>query len=317
MRTGRTADPVPAPHSAIAVRPELTVAQQYAHTLQAKQQYAEFLAGSNLLPRAYQNQPSNILWALEYGQALGISPIAAMMGIHVIEGRASASAGLIQGLVRQAGHSFRITGDARQATCTIIRSDDRANPFVVTFTWDDAVRAGVTGKTVWKQYPAAMLKARATTACARDACQEVLFGLMYTPEELGKDVADGDYFPEEASYGSWSPAETTEDGPESPASPERLKGVVEAFRLRGMKGIGKIKTAIVTIIGPQRDEDSPLGDPPNLTVEECEFIVSELEGITDLPGLEAYLESLKAVDAELVAEGEGEQQQEEAAGDQD
>ena len=33
-----------------------------------------------------------------------------------------------------------------------------------------------------------MLKSRAITQCARDACEEVLFGLHYTPEELGANV---------------------------------------------------------------------------------------------------------------------------------
>lgn len=296
-RTGRSASPVPAPQGVVAVRDET----QYAHTLSAKEDYARFLAGSNLLPRAYQNQPANILWALEYGQMLHISPIAAMIGIHVIEGRPSASAGLIQGLVRQAGHIVRVTGDNKSATCTIIRSDDRANPSVVTFTWDDAVRAGVTGKTVWKQYPAAMLKARATTACARDSCQEVLFGLAYTPEELGEDVADGEYFPEEATYGSDSHAEAAEEGPESLASSERVKSVVEAFRLRGMRNVDKIQGAIETIIAPHRD--GPVPRPPDLTVEECEFIMSELAAITDLPALTAYL-APDIVQAELVPEGE-------------
>ena len=33
-----------------------------------------------------------------------------------------------------------------------------------------------------------MLKSRAITQCARDACEEALFGLHYTPEELGAEV---------------------------------------------------------------------------------------------------------------------------------
>src|SRR6185312_3022660 len=36
--------------------------------------------------------------------------------------------------------------------------------------------------------PASMLKSRAITQCARDACEEALFGLHYTPEELGAEV---------------------------------------------------------------------------------------------------------------------------------
>ena len=51
-----------------------------------------------------------------------------------------------------------------------------------------AEEAGLLGKDVWKKYPASMLKSRAITQCARDACEEALFGLHYTPEELGAEV---------------------------------------------------------------------------------------------------------------------------------
>ena len=48
--------------------------------------------------------------------------------------------------------------------------------------------AELLGKDVWKKYPASMLKSRAITQCARDACEEALYGLHYTPEELGAEV---------------------------------------------------------------------------------------------------------------------------------
>ena len=156
--------------------------------LPAKVRYAHELAASGLLPAAYRRNPANVLYAIEYGEMLGLSTMAALTGVHVIDGKPSASAGLISALVRRAGHKLRIRGDAKSATCQIVRSDDPGYTFEVTFTIDDAKAAGLTGKDVWKKYAASMLKARAITQCARDACEEALFGLHYTPEELGADV---------------------------------------------------------------------------------------------------------------------------------
>ena len=150
--------------------------------------YAERLSGSLLLPKQYFKQPSNVLYAIEYGRMIGLAPMAAIVGVHVIEGKPSASAALISALVRRAGHKLRIRGDARSATAQIVRADDPDFTFEVTFTIEDAQRAELTKKAVWRNYPASMLKARAITQCARDACEEALMGMHYTPEELGAEV---------------------------------------------------------------------------------------------------------------------------------
>ncbi|MEW1895963.1 hypothetical protein [Streptomyces albidoflavus] len=151
--------------------------------------YAEHLAEANLLPRQYQQRPANVLYAMEYGRTLGITPLAAITGIHVIEGKPSASAALISGLVRQAGHKLRVRMDNGRAVATIHRSDDPGFEFRAEWDLDRAKNAGLTNKDVWKKYPQAMLKARAISEVARDACEEVLFGLHYTPEELGAQVS--------------------------------------------------------------------------------------------------------------------------------
>jgi hypothetical protein len=159
-----------------------------AVTLRASMDYAQALAQSNLLPAQYRLKPANVLWALEYGRTIGLTPMAAITGVHVIEGKPTASAGLISGLVRRAGHRLRVRGDDTKAVVEIVRSDDPDYTFRTEWTLDRARTAGLTNKSVWKQYPAAMLKARAVAECARDACEEVLFGLHYTPEELGAEV---------------------------------------------------------------------------------------------------------------------------------
>ena len=150
--------------------------------------YAKALAASDLLPKQFRNAPANVLIALEYGSALGIAPMAAIQGLFIVEGKPTASAQLIGALVRNAGHRLRVSGDDSHATAVIVRKDDPEFEFVAEWTIERAQKAGLAGKGVWKQYPAAMLKARAITEVARDACPEVLSGVAYTAEELGHDT---------------------------------------------------------------------------------------------------------------------------------
>lgn len=148
-------------------------------------EYAKLLAASDLLPDAYKGKPANILMAIEYGKTLGITPMAAIQGINVIKGKPTASASLIASLVRLAGHRLRVTSNASKAVCIISRSDDPEFPFKSEWTLERAKAAGLTSNPSWQKYPEAMMKARAITEAARDACPEVLSGVQYTAEELG------------------------------------------------------------------------------------------------------------------------------------
>lgn len=164
--------------NAIAVRNDAA-----ERNLDAATDYARKLAASELLPKAYVGKPANVLLAVEFGRSLGLDPITAINMTHVVQGRPTASAQLVGALVRRAGHTLRVRGDASSATCKIIRSDDPEFEFTATWDMDRAKQAGVLSNPVWKSYPANMLKARAITECARDACPEVLAGLNYTADE--------------------------------------------------------------------------------------------------------------------------------------
>lgn len=145
---------------------------------------ARLFAPSDLLPDAYRNKPANVLVAIELGHSLGLEPMAALQGINVIKGKPTASAQLIGALVRRHGHKLRVTGDATSATCEIIRVDDPEFVFRSTWNMERAKTAGLLSNPSWQKYPEAMLKARAITECARDACPEALNGVAYTEEEL-------------------------------------------------------------------------------------------------------------------------------------
>lgn len=150
--------------------------------------YARELAESGLLPAAFRKNPANVLWAIEYATMLNLTPMAAIVGIHVIEGKPSASSALMSALVRRAGHRLRVSGNDEKAIVEIVRHDDPEFTFRAEWTEARARKADLFGKGTWKKYPAAMLKARAISECARDACEEALLGMHYTPEELGADV---------------------------------------------------------------------------------------------------------------------------------
>ena len=194
--------PEPAPGAEVAVR-----AQPAAMAMGAKLKYAEMLAKSGLLPRDYRHNPANVLFGVEYGQMLGLQPMAAITGIHVIDGKPSASAGLISALVRRAGHKLRVGFDVQKQMgwAEIVRADDPGYTFRSEWDLDRAVTAELCtirdgkpfatdskGKSLpWRKFFPSMTKARAITEVSRDACEEVLFGLHYTPEELGAEVDDG------------------------------------------------------------------------------------------------------------------------------
>jgi hypothetical protein len=189
--------------------------QYHPAVLGAQMDYARALAQSSLLPRQYQGNPANLLWAISYGQTLGVDPMTAVQSIHVINGKPTASADLIAGLVRRAGHKLRVSGDDKRAVVEIVRSDDPDFAFRVEWTIERAQAAKLTSKDTWKQFPAAMLKARAITECARAACSEILQGTIYTPEELGA-VVDQDGNPVDAPV---QPLRAVQVQPEPTAEP--------------------------------------------------------------------------------------------------
>lgn len=166
-------------------------------SLRERQDYALALSkAGELIPRGLRDpnghpNPGKILLVTEYGNALGIHPIVALNGIDIIEGNLTITPALMSGLVRERGHKLRVstdgTGPGLTATAVLVRSDDPGHPFQVTWTMADAKAAGLEGKSNWKKYPRAMLKARAISEVCREGAEDVLMG-AYVPEELGATV---------------------------------------------------------------------------------------------------------------------------------
>lgn len=199
-------------------------------TIDEQLRYAQTICNGSLVPKAYQKSPANVLIAMGFGQAMGLSPAESLYRITVINGKPSASAELIAANVRKAGHRMRISKDAKSQTATveIVRADDP--DFTFTSFWDmsRAEQAGLAGKDNWKKYPLAMLTARAITECARDACPEALYGVVYTGEEMGANFTDEhgqilEYEPQVSDdvmdVQPYEPQEAPQTAPEAPNVP--------------------------------------------------------------------------------------------------
>jgi hypothetical protein len=174
-----TAVAIPEPHE-----PSRSVVPTGAH-LDAMIRVSEMLASSSLVPAAYRGKAANVLLASLAGQPFGWDPTMSMRSFHIIEGSPSLKPEVMLALVRRAGHS--VSGDTSPTGATITGTRrDSGDSMTVTFTMEDAKRAGLAGKRgPWTQYPASMCWARALSQLCRMLFPDVVLGAGYTPEELG------------------------------------------------------------------------------------------------------------------------------------
>lgn len=200
---------------------------------------AEDLATAASMPVALYKKPADVALVLLVGRDIGIKATTAINCIHIIKGRPTIAANLMRALIKDAGHDIWFEEVSRtSATICAHRKEwpvERVSR--VTWTLEDAQTAElvksfdpVTGKVVaadgknpWRQYPRAMLKARATSEVARDDFSDVLLGVSYTPEEMGADV-DESGEPLKVQSSSWS-----ENSPDAPAYEPAPQIVLDAF----------------------------------------------------------------------------------------
>jgi hypothetical protein len=149
----------------------------------ALKEQAQIALSSRYLPKAIATPEQAITIAMA-GRELGLSPMTAFRSIHLIDGKITMSADLMAGLALSRIPGSRVDvvhTDNGRAVVEAQRPGGK--PVTLTFTIEDAQRAGLTGKDNWKKYPAAMLRARAIAAAARAVFPDVFLG-VYTPEEL-------------------------------------------------------------------------------------------------------------------------------------
>jgi hypothetical protein len=144
---------------------------------------------SGFLPKGVNTEGAAII-ALK-SRELGLPLMVGFAHIYIVNGKPGMSAELIQAQARKnlPGLTLNIL-ETTNDKCTVQgkRPERDSKPVTLSFSIEDARKANLLTKDVWKQYPAAMLRSRAITALLRVLCPDALMGVSYTPEEMGANV---------------------------------------------------------------------------------------------------------------------------------
>lgn len=155
-----------------------------------KLKMADVLCKSGLMPKGLDT-PQKLVVALQYGHELGLSPMVAAQNMAVVNGRPSLSADLMLGIVKQRGLIDDIRVESTPDKCVVIgKRRGMKSEHTVSFSMEDARRAGLLAKDNWKNYPQRMCRARAIAWWVRDVFSDILAGLHSTEEleSVGSDV---------------------------------------------------------------------------------------------------------------------------------
>jgi hypothetical protein len=167
---------------------------------------SQIMAASGMMPKGFE-RPESVFVAVQMGLEVGLSPMAAVQNIAVVNGRPSLWGDAVLAIVRASGllenFSETIEGSDLQmkAVCRAKRRG-QAELIVREFSVEDAKKANLWGKAgTWAQYPKRMLQMRARSWALRDGFSDMLKGFRVAEEaadivELEQN-GNGNYVPQE------------------------------------------------------------------------------------------------------------------------
>ena len=157
-------------------------------TLDEAMRFSDMLAKSQMVPKAYQGKPEDVLVAVQWGRELGLAPLQALQNIACINGKPSVYGDAAMALVQASSvcenieEFFEGEGSPNPVAVCVAHRRGRT-PVTVKFSVEDAKRAGLWGKTgPWQAYPKRMMQMRARGFALRDAFPDVLKGLITVEE---------------------------------------------------------------------------------------------------------------------------------------
>jgi hypothetical protein len=161
--------------------------------------FAKYVSESGMVPKSYVNNPGAVVVAVQMGAELGLSPMAAIRSICVINGQPSVWGDGLLALIKSDPRCEYVDERTmaeikveQAGECTVKR---RGNPPVVCeFSVEDAKKAGLWTKAgPWQQYPNRMLQMRARAFACRDAFPDRLSGIAVAEEAQDIDMGPAEF----------------------------------------------------------------------------------------------------------------------------
>lgn len=119
-----------------------------------------------------------------YAHELGVSPAQALInGFDIIQGKISMKPALMSNMIRRAGHSLQILKWEADECIIKGKRSDNGDEMTISFSMEDAKRAGWSEKAVYKQNPKNMLYARCMGNLGRMLFGDVI-GNPYAEDEI-------------------------------------------------------------------------------------------------------------------------------------
>lgn len=148
---------------------------------------ASYLLKSGLCPVALKT-PEAVMFVVLAGRDLGLSPVASLRGLTIIQGKIEVSADLQLGMFHRAGGKSRWVELTDTAAVIELVAPWMTAPHRSAFSMADAQRAGIaTGN--YQKYPKAMLRSRAITQGLKDVGFDATAG-CYAPGEISGVVVE-------------------------------------------------------------------------------------------------------------------------------
>lgn len=121
------------------------------------------------------------------GRELGLAPLESMTNIYIVNGKVAMQSKIIASLIKKSGKYDYIVEKLDDKECIIAfyqynDNKEKTELGKSSFTFQDAAKAGLVNKPVWKEYPRNMLFSRALSNGARWYTADVFCG--YTPDEI-------------------------------------------------------------------------------------------------------------------------------------
>ena len=166
-------------------------------TLKSAWQCAQLIAeAGELCPYAYRNNPYKVICAIQYGMEIGLSPMQSVWWVRIFNGVPSVPGEALLALCLASGklENMRTTSNEDNTAVTVMMKRKGMDEMTVTYTQEDAERAGLWGKMVkrkhdgqmipspWVTDPVAMMTWRAQGKIMKHRFSDILKGIV-TQEE--------------------------------------------------------------------------------------------------------------------------------------
>jgi 5'-3' exonuclease len=157
---------------------------------QAAWQLAKAVVNSRLFSE-YGNHQAVYLTIMA-GREFGMSTMASLRGFHIVKGKPTMSALLMMGLCLQHPDckTFRVRKSTHEVAVIEVERNSWDSSTTFSFDIEDAKKANLLGKDVWRSYTKNMLLHRCISNAAKFSFPETMHG-MHTAEELGADYIEG------------------------------------------------------------------------------------------------------------------------------